>query len=461
MLVAALAGGMGWGIRGQYGHETGAMIPGLLVSLALVLACCPRAALLPVSRAAAWMTCAIGFGGSMTYGQTIGLTQDAALVGNHAALRWGLLGLALKGGVWIGFAGVFLGMGLGGIRYRARELLLVMLALIAAFAVGVRLLNSPFDPSGRVLPAIYFSADWRWQPDAVLAPRREIWGGLLAAFAALVAYARFARGDRMALRMGLWGVIGGATGFPLGQSLQAFHAWHPELFRDGLWVRLDPVMNWWTFMETTFGAAMGAALGLGLWLNRARIAAMPAAGEVTIAPGREWLLAAVHGMLLAVSEFSDVPVAALYTEIGLLLGIIPIAATAGGRWWPALLLLPLTLLPIAGKTVRALVYAQPVVPAAVGWLACFVLPLGLTLALAAWGARRMSASPSGAFTGAALLLSTWLYVALNFAFFRFPWPWAAWTPRTPNAIVFFLCAAGLTAAVAAARSRAAAPRAAC
>jgi hypothetical protein len=36
VLFGALAGGMGWGIRGQYGHETGAMIAGLLVSLVLV-----------------------------------------------------------------------------------------------------------------------------------------------------------------------------------------------------------------------------------------------------------------------------------------------------------------------------------------------------------------------------------------------------------------------------------------
>ena len=36
MLFTALAGGMGWGIRGQYGHETGAMLAGLLVALVLV-----------------------------------------------------------------------------------------------------------------------------------------------------------------------------------------------------------------------------------------------------------------------------------------------------------------------------------------------------------------------------------------------------------------------------------------
>ena len=51
----------------------------------------------------------------MTYGQTVGLTHDGALTGNWEALRWGLVGLAVKGGVWIGFGGVFLGMGLGGV----------------------------------------------------------------------------------------------------------------------------------------------------------------------------------------------------------------------------------------------------------------------------------------------------------------------------------------------------------
>ena len=38
LVLPAMAGGMGWGIRGQYGHETGAMVPGVLVALTLVLA---------------------------------------------------------------------------------------------------------------------------------------------------------------------------------------------------------------------------------------------------------------------------------------------------------------------------------------------------------------------------------------------------------------------------------------
>ena len=37
MLLTAMAGGMGWGIRGQYGNETRAMIAGLLVARVSVM----------------------------------------------------------------------------------------------------------------------------------------------------------------------------------------------------------------------------------------------------------------------------------------------------------------------------------------------------------------------------------------------------------------------------------------
>ena len=146
VVFGMLAGGMGWGIRGQYGHESGAMVPGLLVCLTLVFLVSSRMTSRQAARAVALGAIAMGIGGSMTYGQTVGLTHDGELVGNWAALRWGMLGLAIKGGIWIGFAGAFLGMGLGGIRYRPLEMLWCMLAVIGAFFIGVALLNSPFDP---------------------------------------------------------------------------------------------------------------------------------------------------------------------------------------------------------------------------------------------------------------------------------------------------------------------------
>jgi len=421
------------------------MIAGLLVSLVLVFLLCPQRPSQPVARAVAWGTLAMGFGGSMTYGQTIGLTQDGPLIGQWAALGWGMLGLAIKGGLWIGFAGAFLGMGLGGLRYRPVDLLLVWLGMLALVAVGIWVLNEPFDPARRVLPPIYFSDDWRWEPTATLKPRREVWGGLFFALTGLLAYLHWGKRDPLATRLALWGVLGGALGFPLGQCLPAFHAWNPEIFRTGFWVTLDPLLNWWNFMETTFGAVMGAALGLGLSLHRQRLH-FPEKPEFPLLPQPlELALLGLHLFLLISVEFLSIKAVDRLYDFGLGLGLIPVVAVAGGRWWPWLVMLPITLLPIAVKTRRALLEENPLQTPEIGGLIYVVLPLAFTTAAAIYlGRTRFGAASSATWLGPVLLATTWLYFGLNFAFFRFPWPWQAWTARTPNGLVFSLCAVGLT-----------------
>lgn len=455
VLFTALAGGLGWGIRGQYGHETGAMIAGLLVCLTLALLFCPDASAAPVVRAVAWGTIAIGFGGSMTYGQTVGLTHDPELVGHADAWRWGMLGLAIKGSLWIGFAGAFLGMGLGGVTYRTRELVLVMLGLLALSSLGIWLLNSPFDPAHRVLPKIYFSDDWHWEPGANLKPRREVWGGFLFALLGLLAYTRFVRRDPLAAPLGLWTMLAGAVGFPAGQSLQAYHAWHRADFQTGFWAPLEPHLNWWNMMETTFGTVFGAILGLGLWTLRHRIAvdrttARPPSLPVPI----EVCLLIVHVGLLVTVEFFNVPWVERLYDPGLGLGFIPIIAVAGGRWWPLAVLFPITVIPIAGKTYQNLVLEAHALPVEVGILVYVVIPVAVCSAAAVLLHRRVRAGClADDVLRPALVLATWLYFGLNYAFFRFPWPWATWTVRTPNAILFTIAAVGLTALVWASRRR--------
>jgi hypothetical protein len=437
MLLGAAAGGMAWGIRGQYGHETGAMIAGLLVSLVLCLVLVPNGHSPTLIRTVAWTTVAMGFGGSMTYGQTIGLTQNPSLVGNTHALLWGLLGLGIKGALWIGFAGTFLGMGLGGIRYRLRELIPAYAALLALCALGIWALNEPHDPARQLLPRIYFSADWRWEPGAILKPRREVWGGFLFALVGLLLWVGIVQRDGLAWRIGLWGCLGGAIGFPLGQCLQSSHAWHPDLFRTGPLAQVEPLINWWNFMETIFGAVMGAALAFGLWNSRDRI--RPASESTPeLSPATESALLIVHlGLLIAV-EFLSVGWVDTVYDFGLMLGLIPVLAIAGGRYWPWLLAFPITALPIAGKTFRNLVMENGRMGEVPGALLYVVAPVGLALALA-WRWGKLPEGSAAQWLRPALTFTTLLYFLLNYAFFDFPWPWAGWTSRTPNSLVYIGC----------------------
>ena len=138
-----------------------------------------------------------------------------------------MLGLAIKGGVWIGFAGTFLGMGLSGKRYDCKTLIGLFAMMVALLFLGVHFLNRPFDIPNRELPTLYFSDDWRWEDD-VTKPRRECWGGLWAALIGLLVVVFLFKKDSLALKLGCWGILAGALGFPCGQMIQASNAWGVE-----------------------------------------------------------------------------------------------------------------------------------------------------------------------------------------------------------------------------------------
>jgi len=449
MIVAAMAAGMGWGIRGQYGHETGAMIAGVLVGLVYVLMFCPRATSLFAARAVAMCALGVSIGGSMTYGQTVGLMHDSELVGNYEALRWGALGLFIKGGIWISLSATFLAMSLSAVRYRPAEIALLLVSMIFLLFLGVYLLNTPFDPANKELPRFYFSDDWRWEPEKELKPRFEKWGGLLAALIGLYIYAGWLRGDRLVRRMTLWGFLGGGLGFSLGECIQASRAWNPEFFTDGWLAQLDPHINYWNAMETTFGAIFGAVVGLGLWLHRDLICQTDEEQDaVEFSLSGEWLLFVVHASAIVVWNLFAFRYLDMFADLAISMVIIPMVAVVGGRLWPYLVTLPITLLPIAGKTLVELSYSEPEqLPPDFGWGVYLAAPL-LIATVAALLLARAANRGQGALPLArwSLFIATWTYFCLNFAFFRLPWPWEEWTSRTPHALVYFVCAVGLTLA---------------
>lgn len=444
-----MAAGMGWGIRGQYGHETGAMIAGVLASLTVVVLFASHFSSLAGARAAALMAAAIGIGGSMTYGQTVGLTHDKELVGHWEALRWGMLGLALKGGLWIGFGGVFLGMGLGGKRYRFLEMVGVMLALLGLYCLGIWLFNLPYDPENKLLPRLYFSDHWYFEPNADLKPRREVWGGILMAWLGLTAYVRIVRGDRLALRLSLWGFLAGALGFPGGQSLQSYHAWNSEAMAASSWKWLYSHFNWWNVMETAFGTIWGAVLGFGVWLNRRLIPAESPPDEVTLTPSWEVALCAFHLLVLLVSDFhsKSIPNEFLswYTQWGILMTVLPVVGTVGGRFFPYLMVLPIIASPIVQKTMHAFHYGNPKLSLSTSWMLVATIPLCVLLYAATALIQQSDRNPPARrFAAMSLLLTAWLYFGLNTVFFDFAWPWNTWGGRTPNQFYFMVCVIGLT-----------------
>ncbi len=186
-----------------------------------------------------------------------------------------------------------------------------------------------------------------------------------------------------------------------------------------------------------------SVLGLGLWLNRRRIGV---SSEPDVSPLPGWLvglLLAVHVMLIGLVEFSKLHWIDGVYDLGVMMGLIPLVLCVQGRWGPYLMLLPITLLPIAGKTLRALI--DPALYS-VTWLAYLILPMLLATTIAVWFARQ--AKPEGEhplFVRCALLFCVWIFHDLNFAFFDFPWPWKKdWGGRHPNALIFFISMLGIT-----------------
>ena len=381
VLLPALAMGLGWGIRGQFGHETGAMVPGALVGLALAVVGSRELSPPDALRLAAVGALACFLGGVMTYGQTVGLVHDKPGSGSFG---WGLLGVAIKGAVWIGLTGAFLGMAGSGLAYSPTEIALLGLGCTILAAAGVRLLNRPHDPPA-ALPNVYFSK--RDDPK----PRPEFWGGLWLALAGLLLYLLLVKSDRFAAGMACWGILGGAVGFAGGEWLQTWGS-HRRPFGE----RAQAWIDWWKVMEVSFGLLAGAALGLGWYLlepGTRAVAAPPshlgASLElVVLVPWTAWLVAAETGWR---------PANAVW---GLSFAVIalPMAAVFGGTLWPAFVVLPLLLLVSGDNVVRE------------------------------WSREARRASPLGLWTGLVALAvlacgAAWAGVALA-------WPPCAWLVLT-------------------------------
>jgi hypothetical protein len=105
-LFVALAVGLGWGIRGDFGHLVGAMYPGAVLALALAYISGQRSMFSWMPVLAALSAPAIGAGGMMSYALLHGYAQSDTFV-NYA---YGFLTLFLEGSAWGTFGGALIGL---------------------------------------------------------------------------------------------------------------------------------------------------------------------------------------------------------------------------------------------------------------------------------------------------------------------------------------------------------------
>jgi hypothetical protein len=100
-LLTALSLWIGWGIRGNFGHEYGAMIPGALASMAVVLLSGradwhERIAYFAMFGALGW-----SFGGSISYMQVVAYTHS----GDSLSVLYGFVCLFVIGFLWAALGG--------------------------------------------------------------------------------------------------------------------------------------------------------------------------------------------------------------------------------------------------------------------------------------------------------------------------------------------------------------------
>jgi hypothetical protein len=101
VILTAFSLSLGWGIRGNYGHEYGAMIPGALAAMAVVLFSGRVDWLRRIAHFAMFGALGWSFGGSMSYMQVVAYTHS----GHSPSVLYGFACLFVIGFLWAALGG--------------------------------------------------------------------------------------------------------------------------------------------------------------------------------------------------------------------------------------------------------------------------------------------------------------------------------------------------------------------
>jgi len=291
ILLTGLSMSIGWGVRGQFGHEYGAALAGALGGMAVALVSGRddwrrRVAYFAVFGAMGW-----AFGGSMSYMKVVAFAHSP----DSATVLYGYANLFVLGFVWAApggagtalpaylnrdqLTGIYIPMsavfgawllrdifvdlfrsGLRGMWFmEGLGITVAILAVLIVIAVRRRI-----DLGSSLV--LHLSIGW-WVGFLVLVrlcglhmtpPREDGWAGMIGLIAGLLLFCRRYRLGGVAFATVATGFLGG-IGFALGQAIKM----------TGISTGLET--NWHSVMEQTQGMLHGIALAIamGLLLRRA------------------------------------------------------------------------------------------------------------------------------------------------------------------------------------------------
>jgi hypothetical protein len=308
IVLSGLAMSVGWGFRGDYGHEAGAMVPGALLGLAICLASgrpdwWRRSTIMAFCGAVGW-----AFGGQMSYGKITGYTASSSF----PDVAYGYGCLFLIGALWAGIGSAILALSITQSRsYLERfagplaALWLVWFAMdlsgltgwlverwylndtdwfAALSALLVAGVYAAIVPRSR--PACFFivllAGGW-WAGYVILTgllrlhmtpPRSDNWAGCVGLFTAILFYLIHKK-NRAALQITLFGFLAGGVGFAVGDffNMLGRAQWGPI----GRFEALHG-LDYWKWMEQLFGLIMGIGVGMA-FLRHLRAKLIPPAED--------------------------------------------------------------------------------------------------------------------------------------------------------------------------------------
>lgn len=245
-----------WGMRGTtIGGEKGAMLPGALIGLLIAVF-----SNILIVREHFYIFSALGavsmyFGGSMTYGETLGLSMNSKPAKN---IKKGLLGVFIKGFLWFGTFGAIFSTAINAVCYQYSILeMAFVFPLTVIVGVGLYfLLNKPVNKNENKFPKIYFSKT-----------RQESWGALAGVYAVLLIFG-IVKLNLLTIVFSVCCAVFGGIGWLLGQLLQIYsihYARETSLFGKVL-ARSNNVDSW-KIMECVLGAFGGLGTAISFIIS--------------------------------------------------------------------------------------------------------------------------------------------------------------------------------------------------